>query len=807
MVKVNGMKKNLLLGFLLSLCYTMSAQQKPNVIFIYADDLGYGDLGCYGATKIKTPNMDKLANRGIRFTNAHSTSASCTPSRYALMTGQYPWRKEGTGILPGDAALIVPTDKMSLPALFKKSIYQTALVGKWHLGLGNEIQKNWNGEIKPGPNELGFDYSFIFPATADRVPTVFVENHQVVASDPSDPIQVDYQKKIGNDPTGLENPELLKLKSSPNHGHNNTIVNGIGRIGFMTGGTKARWTDEEMPLTFLAKSLEFLDQNKSKPFFLFYSLTEPHVPRMPSTMFKGKSGLGLRGDAILQIDWAVGQIMSKLEQLGIDKNTMIILTSDNGPVLDDGYDDEAVTALNGHTPWGALRGGKYSAFEAGSRVPMLVSWPAVIKPGVSAAMISQVDFLASFSALLKGKINNYEATDSENLLDAMIGKSKTGRKIMVKEGIRTLSITRDQWKYIEPSKDRAKNVLVNIELGNDPKPQLYNLQSDIGEKKNVASEHPELVKELSALLQASKNNGKSGNPLFKGWYADPEATIFDKKYWIYPTYSAPYEKQVFMDAFSSKDLITWQKHERIIDTNRVNWAKKAMWAPSIVKKENKYFLFFGANDIQSNAESGGIGVAVSDSPSGPFKDYLGKPLIDKFHNGAQPIDQFVFNDQGKYYMYYGGWKHCNLVQLNEQLNGFIPFDDGETFKEITPEGYVEGPFVFKRNNKYYFMWSEGGWTGPNYSVAYAMADSPIGPFKRIGKILQQDPSIATGAGHHSVIAVPGKDQYYIVYHRRPLNEKDRNSRETCIDEMKFDQNGLILPVKITNEGVKKQLIE
>jgi beta-xylosidase len=262
-----------------------------------------------------------------------------------------------------------------------------------------------------------------------------------------------------------------------------------------------------------------------------------------------------------------------------------------------------------------------------------------------------------------------------------------------------------------------------------------------------------------------------------------------------------------MDAFSSNDLITWQKHERIVDTNRIKWAKKAMWAPSIVKKENKYFLFFGANDIQSNSESGGIGVAVSDSPSGPFKDYLGKPLIDKFHNGAQPIDQFVFNDHGKYYMYYGGWKHCNLVQLNEQLNGFIPFEDGQTFKEITPEGYVEGPFVFKKNNKYYFMWSEGGWTGPNYSVAYAMADNPIGPFKRIGKILQQDPSIATGAGHHSVISVPGKDQYYIVYHRRPLNEKDRNSRETCIDEMKFDQNGLIVPVKITNEGVKKQLIE
>ncbi len=308
-----------------------------------------------------------------------------------------------------------------------------------------------------------------------------------------------------------------------------------------------------------------------------------------------------------------------------------------------------------------------------------------------------------------------------------------------------------------------------------------------------------------AWSQANKIPEKvSGNPLFPGWYADPEATIFGKKYWIYPTFSAPYEKQVFLDAFSSPDLIKWEKHSRIIDTSAVKWAKKAMWAPAIIQKNKQYFLFFAANDIQKNEELGGIGVAVSNSPAGPFKDHLGKPLIDKFHNGAQPIDQFVFqDDDGSYYMYYGGWRHCNIAKLNNDFNGFIPFDDGKTFKEITPEGYVEGPFMFKRNGKYYFMWSEGGWTGPNYSVAYAIADQPMGPFKRIGKILQQDPSIATGAGHHSVISIPGKDKYYIVYHRRPLTEKDGNSRETCIDEMNFDENGLILPVKITKEGVKK----
>ncbi len=309
---------------------------------------------------------------------------------------------------------------------------------------------------------------------------------------------------------------------------------------------------------------------------------------------------------------------------------------------------------------------------------------------------------------------------------------------------------------------------------------------------------------IAAYSQTKKPAGYSGNPLFPGWYADPEAIIFGKQFWIYPTYSAPYEQQVFLDAFSSSDLVNWTKHTRIIDTGAVKWAKKAMWAPAIIQKDKNYFLFFAANDIQNDQEYGGIGVAVSASPGGPYKDYLGKPLIDKFYNGAQPIDQFVFrDDDGQIYMYYGGWRHCNMAKLNDQLNGFVPFADGGLFHEITPQGYVEGPFVFKRKGKYYFMWSEGGWTGPDYSVAYAIADHPAGPFKRIGKILQQDPAIATGAGHHSVISLPGKDEFFIVYHRRPLTEKDGNSRETCIDEMHFDKEGLIVPVKISREGVKK----
>ena len=311
---------------------------------------------------------------------------------------------------------------------------------------------------------------------------------------------------------------------------------------------------------------------------------------------------------------------------------------------------------------------------------------------------------------------------------------------------------------------------------------------------------------IAAYAQKNKQTVKAGNPVFKGWYADPEGIIFDKQFWIYPTYSAPYDKQVFFDAFSSADLINWTKHPRILDTASIKWAKRALWAPSITEKEGKYYLFFGANDIQSDKETGGIGVAVADDPAGPFKDHLGKPLIDKFHNGAQPIDQFVFKDGGgQHYLIYGGWRHCNIAKLNKDFTGFIPFEDGTTFKEVTPKGYVEGPFMFKKDGKYYFMWSEGGWTGPDYSVAYAIADSPFGPFQRIGKILQQDPKIATGAGHHSVIHK--KDKWYIVYHRRPLTETDGNSRVTCIDRMYFDDNGFIKPVVITNEGVEKNLLK
>jgi beta-xylosidase len=332
---------------------------------------------------------------------------------------------------------------------------------------------------------------------------------------------------------------------------------------------------------------------------------------------------------------------------------------------------------------------------------------------------------------------------------------------------------------------------------------------------------------------AAQERKDAGNPVFPGWYADPEGTIFGNMYWIFPTYSGEsddpgipaafsehqsairkntinpqYLKQTFLDAFSSKDLVTWEKHPHVLDVKNVSWAGYAVWAPSITQKGDKYYLFFGANDIQNNEQPGGIGIAVADRPEGPYTDYLGKPLVDRFYHGAQPIDQFAFRDtDGQYYLIYGGWRHCNIGRLKEDFTGFVPFEDGTIFKSITPEKYVEGPFMLVRKGKYYLMWSEGGWTGPDYSVAYAMGDSPFGPFKRIGKILQQDPGIATGAGHHSVINIPGTDDWYIVYHRRPLTTKNGNHRETCIDRMYFDKDGLIVPVKITTEGVESRKLK
>ena len=478
--------------------------RKPNIVLIYADDVGYGDLGCYGATQVRTPNLDKLAGGGLRFTNAHATSATCTPSRYSLLTGEYAWRKPGTGVLPGDAKLIVEPERLTVASMLKQNGYATGVVGKWHLGLGDG-KVDWNTEIKPGPREIGFDYSFIIPATGDRVPCVFVENGRVAKLDPADPIQVSYTTPFPGEPTGKANPELLKML--PSDGHDQTIVNGISRIGYMTGGKSARWVDEDIADVLTTKATRFIEQNKAKPFFLYFATHDIHVPRVPHPRFKGKTTMGPRGDAIAELDWSVGEVLKTLDKHGLARDTLIMFSSDNGPVADDGYQDQAVEKMGSHKPAGPLRGGKYSKFDGGTRVPFMARWPGHIKPdSISSALISQVDLGASLAALTG---QSFKAPDSVNVLPALLGQSKVARQSLV-EHAGTLALVEGDWKYIAANKGPKVNVKTATELGNDSEPQLYNLKDDIGERNNLAVQFPERVKRMADLLNGIQTgSGKS----------------------------------------------------------------------------------------------------------------------------------------------------------------------------------------------------------------------------------------------------------------------------------------------------------
>ena len=477
---------------------------KPNVVFIYADDIGYGDLSCNGAKTIQTPNVERLAKQGVRFTNMHSSAATCTPSRYALITGEYAWRKEGTGIAAGNAGSIIRPERFTLADVFKRAGYKTGVVGKWHLGLGDKTgTQDWNGHITPGPSDIGFDYSFILAATGDRVPCVYVENESIVNLDPKDPVSVSYEKNFEGEPTGKLNPELLKMH--PSHGHDQSIVNGISRIGFMKGGKSALWVDEEIGDRITSKALSFIETNKSGPFFLYFATQDAHVPRVPNPRFIGKSGMGPRGDAIIEFDWSVGEVLNTLKRLGLEKNTIVILSSDNGPVVDDGYKDRAVELLGNHKPAGDLRGGKYSSFEGGTRVPGLLSWPGTVEPGVSDQLLCQVDMLANFAELLNVKIPANAAPDSENHLKAWLNKNGKGREYLVLQNVQNnLSIENGSWKYIAPGSGPAYGKETNTEYGNLPQDQLYDLTVDRGEKNNLALKNPQIVAMLKAKLAAIK---------------------------------------------------------------------------------------------------------------------------------------------------------------------------------------------------------------------------------------------------------------------------------------------------------------
>ncbi len=509
MGKTNNEKTNILtgtLGLLLAAVPQFSSAPtaaKPHIITPFMPTTWLRRRQRCGATALKTLNIDRVAGNGLRFTNVDCTSATSTPSRYSLLTGEYAWRRKGTGILPGDASAIIKPGRITIASVLKDAGYRTGVVGKWHLGLGPDGGPNWNGEINPGPLDIGFDYNFLIPATGDRVPCVFVENRRVVNLDPLDPITVNYKEKVGNWPTGRENPELLKIH--PSHGHDMTIVNGISRIGYMTGGKSALWVDENIADVITSKAVNFIQENKDRPFFLYFSTHDIHVPRVPNPRFAGKSGMGPRGDAILEFDWSVGEIIKTIDDLDLSSRTLIIVTSDNGPVVDDGYRDEAVEKLGSHRPAGPLRGGKYSAFDGGTRVMFIAQWPGKIKPGTSNALFSQIDLMSSFASLAGQKLPPEAGPDSYDYLNVLLGRSKRGREWLVEHSSSgRLSIIRGNWKYIEPGPGEKIQLDTNTETGNDPMPQLYNLKADIGEKNNVAPQNQAIVNKLTDLLQQIK---------------------------------------------------------------------------------------------------------------------------------------------------------------------------------------------------------------------------------------------------------------------------------------------------------------
>lgn len=489
------------------------AAEKPNVIVIMADDLGYGDLSCYGAKAFQTPNIDKLANEGRRFTGGYASASTCTPTRYSLLTGTYAFRKKGTGIAPPNGKMTIAPETTTLPDLAKRAGYHTAVIGKWHLGLGAEAGPDWNNEIKPGPLEIGFDYAFLLPTTNDRVPQVYLENHRVVGLDPKDPLWVGDRKPAEDHPTGITHRDTLKMDWS--HGHNGTIHNGISRIGFYTGGNAARFRDEDLADKWIEKSNAWIEFHHDKPFFLFFAAHDIHVPRMPHERFQGKSGLGFRGDSILQFDWCVGEIIKTLDRLKLTENTLIIICSDNGPVMDDGYKDDALEKLGSHRAGGPFRGGKYSVYEGGTRTPFITYWKGKIQPGVSDEVVCTIDIAASFAALTGTPLPEDEFLDSFDLSDVLLGKPDAkGREHLIQQdngGNGNYGFRVENWKLVRHDKKSARNVFVEKKLINTPTPQyqLFDLEKDPSEKTDVIKDNPEVAKEMKQRLAKYIADGRS----------------------------------------------------------------------------------------------------------------------------------------------------------------------------------------------------------------------------------------------------------------------------------------------------------
>jgi len=478
--------------------------KKPNVIVIMADDMGYGDLSCYGANQFETPNIDQLAAEGQRFTSGYCSASTCTPTRYSFLTGTYAFRENGTGIAPPSSPMIIPEKTYTIADMFKSVGYQTAVVGKWHLGLGGEDGPQWNEDLKPGPLEIGFDYSFLLPTTNDRVPQVYVENHRVLNLDPSDPLWVGRIKPSDDHPTGITHRDTLKMDWT--HGHNSTIHNGISRIGFYTGGHAARFRDEDLADKWVEQSKAWIEKNKDEPFFLFFASHDLHVPRIPHERFQGVTPLGFRADSIVQLDWCVGELMKTLDRLEIAEETLIVFCSDNGPVMDDGYADEALEKLKDHRAAGQYTGGKYSVYEGGTRTPFITRWKGTIEPGVSDEVVTTIDIYGSLAGLADAEIPDDAALDTQDVMGALLGsEGGKGREEFVQQdngGKGNYGFRSGDWKLQRHDKKRARNVVVEQRLDNlvVPQFQLFNLKTDPGEKANVIDQHPEVAAKLKARL-------------------------------------------------------------------------------------------------------------------------------------------------------------------------------------------------------------------------------------------------------------------------------------------------------------------
>ena len=822
---------------------------RPNIIIILADDLGYSDLGCYGG-EVHTPNLDALASDGLRFTRFYNCSRSC-PTRASLLTGLYQ-HQAGIGRMTFDAGLpgyrgTLSRDAVTIAEVLRQNGYATDMVGKWHIAetplrkdqrdwLNHHVYHERYSDLANYPINRGFDryYGTIYGVVDYFDPFSLVEGEEPVKEVPegyyvtqalSDRAVSDINEYAKGD-----KPFFMYLAYNSPHWPLMALPEDIDKY---KDTYKAGWEAIRNARYERQKKMHLFGNQQD---FLSERQFHDSWAENKDSVWDARA-MAVHAAMIDRMDQGIGQVVEALRKNGMLDNTLIFFLSDNGCSNEvcqnmlPGENDRPDRTRDGRvivypknkevlpgpeTTYASLgarwanvsntpfRFWKAREYEGGICTPLIAHWPATIKQ--KGAITTQaghvIDLMATcldvagaeYPTTYKG--HSIIPMEGESLLPVLEGKQRQGHDYLGFEHFNERAlISRNGWKIVRKDKEQAW--------------ELYNLNEDRSEKHDLAARYPARVAQMDKAyhewadrcMVEPKPGEKSGNPFVSGWYADPDAVYYGDSCWVYPTSSNGRLKATYFDAFSSADLVHWTKHPCILDTASVSWAYKAMWAPCSIKRHGKYYLFFSANDIEEG-ETGGIGVTIADRPEGPYRDALGHPLVGHIVNGAEPIDQCVFqDDDGQFYMYYGGRGHCNVVKLSDDLLSLVPFSDGSVYKEITPEQYVEGPYMLRRDGKYYLMWSEGGWEGAGYRVGYGIGDNPLGPFHRQGVILEQDPAIGTGTGHHSVITVPGTDKTYVGYHRHPAGDSVATHRVLCLDRLDFDDKGLIRKVKITNEGV------